>query len=220
MGLKNTINIASTLLGFTYHNSTGYHRVRPPKSLRLLCGQFCRATTWMELYRLPGHLHTCPHMCPQSKEVSYLNTSFCQSVVFHVALAWHHCRRMRRCFRVKDSARKERLECRFISTKHPEIICRTTGTPTSICIVERVIVGSTSTCRPIIQSYHIVVFLVSPTQCARRGVISDQVQYDILCPLLSTCSGDSLKTIDKASNTVRQPACGFHAEDKPTLKLA
>ncbi|GBL77164.1 hypothetical protein AVEN_8155-1 [Araneus ventricosus] len=59
----------------------------------------CCATTWVELYRSPGRLHTRTRLSsvPKTNRYSSLNTTFCQSVEFHVALAWQHCRRSHRC---------------------------------------------------------------------------------------------------------------------------
>ncbi|GFT83574.1 uncharacterized protein TNCV_4866361 [Trichonephila clavipes] len=65
-------------------------------------------------------------------------------------------------FGVKGSARKGRLDLRFASARCMEIVCGTIATPTSARIVERVTVGSTSTCRMILRSSLLVVFLVSP----------------------------------------------------------
>ncbi|GBM44572.1 hypothetical protein AVEN_250552-1 [Araneus ventricosus] len=50
-----------------------------------------------------------------------------------------------------------------------EIVCGTTGIPTSDCILQRVTVGSTSACRKILGSFRFVVFLVAQTPYAARG---------------------------------------------------
>ncbi|GFR00532.1 hypothetical protein TNCT_340001 [Trichonephila clavata] len=41
----------------------------------------------------------------------------------------------------------------------------------------------------------------------------------ISCPLLSTCSDDTLRMIDLESNTARQPTCVFHADDQTLSTL-
>ncbi|GFW04450.1 uncharacterized protein TNCV_878191 [Trichonephila clavipes] len=84
-----------------------------------------------------------------------------QSVTFHVDLAWHHCRRSCRCSGVKGSARKGRLDLRFVSARCLEIVCGTIATLTSSRIVERVTVGFTSAYRTILRSSLLVVFLVA-----------------------------------------------------------
>ncbi|GFT59213.1 uncharacterized protein TNCV_3891631 [Trichonephila clavipes] len=117
-----------------------------------------------ELYRSPGCLHTRTRLSsvPKTNRDSSLNTTFCQSVTFHIDLAWHHCRRSCRCPGVKGSARKGRLDLIFASARCQEIVCGTIATPTSARIGERVTVGSTSACRTILRSYLLVVFLVAP----------------------------------------------------------
>ncbi|PRD27608.1 UNVERIFIED_CONTAM: hypothetical protein NCL1_34881 [Trichonephila clavipes] len=117
-----------------------------------------------ELYRSPGCLHTRTGLSsvPKTNRDSSLNTTFCQSVIFHLDLAWHHCRRSCRCSGVKESARKWRLDLRFASARCLEIVCGTIATPTSARIVERVTVGSTSACRMILRSSVLVVCLVAP----------------------------------------------------------
>ncbi|GFV63587.1 uncharacterized protein TNCV_2195611 [Trichonephila clavipes] len=103
----------------------------------------------VELYRSPACLHTRTWLLsvPKTNRDSSLNTIFCQSVTFHIDLAWHHCRRSGRCSGVKGSARKGRLDLRFASAKCLEIVCGTIATLTSAPIVERVTVGS-SKCLP------------------------------------------------------------------------
>ncbi|GFW02023.1 uncharacterized protein TNCV_1149031 [Trichonephila clavipes] len=151
-------------------------------------------------------------LSPKKKRDSSLNTTFCQSVTFHIDLAWHHCRRSCRCSGVKGSAGKGRLDIRFASARCLEIVCGTIATPTSARIVERVTVGSTSGCRTILESSLLVVFLVSPDPIfSRVGTFS--------CPLLSTISNGTLRTIHLASNTARRPACSFHPDDQASLKL-
>ncbi|GFU66817.1 uncharacterized protein TNCV_894531 [Trichonephila clavipes] len=90
------------------------------------------------------------------------DTTFCQSVTFHIDLAWHHCRRSCRCSGVKESARKGILDLRFASARCLEIVCGTIATPTSARIVERVTVGSPSACRTILRSSLLVVILIAP----------------------------------------------------------
>ncbi|GFX37290.1 uncharacterized protein TNCV_76341 [Trichonephila clavipes] len=51
-----------------------------------------------------------------------------------------------------------------------EIVCGTIATPTSVRIVERVTVGSTSACRTILRSFLLVVFLVTPDPVFRTWV--------------------------------------------------
>ncbi|GFU86369.1 uncharacterized protein TNCV_246571 [Trichonephila clavipes] len=41
------------------------------------------------------------HLSPKQNRDSSLNTTFCQSVTFHIDLVWHHCRRSCRCSGVK-----------------------------------------------------------------------------------------------------------------------
>ncbi|GFX42319.1 uncharacterized protein TNCV_110391 [Trichonephila clavipes] len=122
-----------------------------------------RRTVWRELYRSPGCLHTRTRLSsvPKTNRDSSLNTTFCQSVTFHIDLACHHCRRSCRCSGVKGSARKGRLDSRFASARCLEIVCGTIATPTSARIVERVPVGSTSACRTILRSSLLVIFLVA-----------------------------------------------------------
>ncbi|GFS64745.1 uncharacterized protein TNCV_4685251 [Trichonephila clavipes] len=119
---------------------------------------------WGKLYRSPGCLHTRTRLSsvPKTNRDSSLNTTFCQSVTFHIDLAWHHCRCSYRCSGVKGSARKGRLDLRFASARCLEIVCGTIVTPTSARIVERVTVGSTSACRTTLRSSLLVVFLVAP----------------------------------------------------------
>ncbi|GFW37336.1 uncharacterized protein TNCV_4498271 [Trichonephila clavipes] len=127
-----------------------------------------------ELYRSPGRLHTRTRLStvPQTNRDSSLNTTFCQSVTFHMDLAWHHCRRSCRCSGVKGSARKGCLDLRFASARCLEIVCGTIAMLTSAHIVERVTVGSTSACRTILRSSLLVVFLVAPDPVFRAWVPS------------------------------------------------
>ncbi|GFX54362.1 uncharacterized protein TNCV_3824611 [Trichonephila clavipes] len=127
-----------------------------------------------ELYRSPGWLHTRTRLLSvlKTNRDSSLNTTFCQSVTFHIDLAWHHCRRSCRCSGVKGSARKGRLDLRFASARCLEIVCGTIATPTSAGIVERVTVGSTSACRTILRSSLLVVFLVTQDPVFRMWVPS------------------------------------------------
>ncbi|GFW77553.1 uncharacterized protein TNCV_2499451 [Trichonephila clavipes] len=87
------------------------------------------------------HIRTRLSSIPKTNRDSSLNTTFCQSVIFHIDLAWHHCRRSCRCSDVKGSARKGRLDLRFASARCLEIVCRTIATPTSARIIEQVTVG-------------------------------------------------------------------------------
>ncbi|GFV29580.1 uncharacterized protein TNCV_329461 [Trichonephila clavipes] len=127
-----------------------------------------------ELYRSPGCLHTRTRLSsvPQTNRDSSLNTTFCQSVAFHIDLAWHHCRRSCRCSGVKGSTWKGRLDLRFASARCLEIVCGTIATTTSARIVERVTVGSTSACRTILRSSLLVIFLVTPDPVFRAWVRS------------------------------------------------
>ncbi|GFV81663.1 uncharacterized protein TNCV_1703201 [Trichonephila clavipes] len=121
-------------------------------------------TVWGELYRPPGCLPTRTRLSsvPKTNRDSSLNTTFCQSVTFHIDLAWHYCRRSCQCSGVKVSARKGCLDLRFVSARCLEIVCGTIATPTSADIIGRVTVGSTSACRTILRSSLLVVFLVVP----------------------------------------------------------
>ncbi|GFS66113.1 uncharacterized protein TNCV_2510961 [Trichonephila clavipes] len=121
------------------------------------------------LTRAPPHPYTVI-IYLQNKPDSSLNTTFCQSVTFHIDLAWHHCRRSCRCSGVKGSARKGRLNLRFASARYLEIVCGTIATSASI--VERVTVGSTSACRTILRSSLLVVFLIAPDPIFRTWVPS------------------------------------------------
>ncbi|GFT20738.1 uncharacterized protein TNCV_3847811 [Trichonephila clavipes] len=112
------------------------------------------------------------HLSAKQTGYSSLNTTFCQSVTFHIDPAWHHCRRSCRCSGVKGSARKECLDLRFASARCLEIVCGTIATPTSARTVERVTVESTSTCRTILRSSLLVVFLVAPDPVFRAWVPS------------------------------------------------
>ncbi|GFW73768.1 uncharacterized protein TNCV_1542221 [Trichonephila clavipes] len=127
-----------------------------------------------ELYRSPGRLHTRTRLSsvPKTNRDSSLNTTFCQSVTFHIDLAWHNYRRSCRCSGVKGSARKGRLDLIFAFARCLEIVCGTIATPTSAHIVERVTVGSTSVCRTILRSSLLVVFLVAPDPVFRTWVPS------------------------------------------------
>ncbi|GFX51877.1 sodium- and chloride-dependent glycine transporter 2 [Trichonephila clavipes] len=131
-------------------------------------------TVWGELYRSPGRLHTRTRLssAPKTNRDSSLNTTFCQSVTFHIDLAWHHCRLSCRCSGVKGSARKGCLDLRLASARCLEIVCGTIATPTSARIVERVTVGSTSACRTILRSSLLVVFLVAQDPVFRAWVPS------------------------------------------------
>ncbi|GFW82517.1 uncharacterized protein TNCV_1794101 [Trichonephila clavipes] len=153
---------------------TRYHRLWPPRPLHQLCGQ-CDVEQWGGgLYRSPGCLHTRTRSSsvPKTNRESSLNTNFCQSVTFHIDLAWHHCRRSCRCSGVKRSARKGRFDLLFAFARCLEIVCGTIATPTSARIVERVTVGSTSACRAILRSSLLVVFLVAPYLVFRAWVPS------------------------------------------------
>ncbi|GFV20027.1 uncharacterized protein TNCV_1154281 [Trichonephila clavipes] len=143
--------------------TTGYHRIWPPRPLHQLCGQ-CDVEQCggiVPLTRVPSHPYTVI-VCSKTNRDSSLNTTFCQSVTFHIDLAWHHCRRSCRCSGVKGSARKGRLDLTFASERCLQIVCGTIATTTSTRIVERVTVGSTSTCCKILRSSLLVVFLVAP----------------------------------------------------------
>ncbi|GFU45570.1 uncharacterized protein TNCV_1619971 [Trichonephila clavipes] len=130
---------------------------------------FCptNPNTWWRL-----HTRTRLSSVPKTNRDSSLNTTFCQSVTFHIDLAWHHCRRSCRCSGVKGSARKGRLDLRFASARCLEIVCGTIATSTSDRIVERVTMGSTSACRTILRSSLLVVFLVAQESVFRTWVSS------------------------------------------------
>ncbi|GFX60453.1 uncharacterized protein TNCV_4540651 [Trichonephila clavipes] len=74
--------------------------------------------------------------------------------------------------------------------------CGTIATPTSARIVERVTVGSTSACRTI----------PSPRSLPGRSRPGFPRVGTFSCPLLSTISNGTLRTIHLASNTARRPA--------------
>ncbi|GFV74735.1 uncharacterized protein TNCV_1039731 [Trichonephila clavipes] len=190
---------------------TGYHRLWSPQTITPAVRQ-CDVEQCGGIVPLT---RASPHpyrviICPQNQPDSLLNTTFCQSVTFHIDLAWHHCRRSSRCSSVKGSARKGRLNLRFVSARCLEIVCGTIATPTSTRIVERVAVWSTSAFHTILQSSLLVVFLVAP----------DPVFSVPSCPMLPTTSNDTLRMIHLASNTVRRPACSFYPDDQASLKLA
>ncbi|GFW80507.1 uncharacterized protein TNCV_2416091 [Trichonephila clavipes] len=181
---------------------TGYHRLWPSRPLHQLCGQCDVVYVWGELYCSPGHLHTRTRLSsvPKTNRDSSLNTAFCQSVTFHIDLAWHHCRRSCRCSGVKGSARKGRLDLRFASARCLKIVCGTIATPTSARIVERVTVGSTSACRTILRS-SLLVGLPGHSRPGFPRVVT------FSCPLLPTISNGTLRTILLASiRRVDQPA--------------
>ncbi|GFX70809.1 uncharacterized protein TNCV_1337711 [Trichonephila clavipes] len=119
-------------------------------------------------------LSSAPKTNQDSSFEIHLNrdTTFCQSVAFHIDLAWHHCRRSCRCSYVKGSARKGRLDLRFASAGFLQIVCGTNATSTSARIVERVTVGSTSDCRMILRCSLLVVFLIAPDPVFRSWVPS------------------------------------------------
>ncbi|GFW20212.1 uncharacterized protein TNCV_1855361 [Trichonephila clavipes] len=138
---------------------------RPRKSLKMTL-EVLSNSCW----RL--HTRTRLSSVPKTNRDSSLNKTFCQSVTFHIDLAWHHCRRSCRCSGVKGSARKGRLDLRFASARCLEIVCGTIATPTSARIVQRVTVGSTSAGRTILRSSLLVVFLVTPDPVFRTWVPS------------------------------------------------
>ncbi|GFU80325.1 uncharacterized protein TNCV_3521001 [Trichonephila clavipes] len=166
---------------------------------------------WGKLYRSPGRLHTRTRLSslPKTNRNSSLNTTFCQSVRFHIDLAWHHCRRSCRCSGIKWSARKGRLDLRFASPRCLEFVYGTIATPAFARIVERVTVGSTSACRTIL----------CPRGLPGRSRPGFPRVGTISCPLLPTISNDTLRTIHLASNTARQPACSCRPDDQASLKL-
>ncbi|GFW33105.1 uncharacterized protein TNCV_2110351 [Trichonephila clavipes] len=176
-----------------------------PRPLHQLCGQ-CDIQQNGELYRSPERrrIRTRLSSVPKTNRDSSLNTTFCQSVTFHIDLAWHHCRRSCRCSGVKGSARKGRLDLRFASARCLEIVCGTIATPTSARIVERVTVGSTRAYDPSI---------LSPRGLPGRSRPGFPRVGTFSCPLLPTISNGTLRTIHLASNTSRQPACSFHRND-------
>ncbi|GFS62688.1 uncharacterized protein TNCV_3737291 [Trichonephila clavipes] len=85
--------------------------------------------------------------------------------------------------------------------------------PTSAIIVERVTAGSTSACRTILRSSHLVVFLV-----ARDSVFRAWVPSRVHCfqQFLTAYSERSTWP----ANTARRPACSFHPDVQASLKLA
>ncbi|GFW78429.1 uncharacterized protein TNCV_1379751 [Trichonephila clavipes] len=162
---------------------------------------------YVDEHYLAGKLPLGDHLGKDSS----LNTTFCQSVTFHIDLAWHHCRRSYRCSGVKGSARKGRLDLRFASARCLEIVCGTIVTHRSARIVERVTVGSTNACRTILRSSLLVVFLVAPDPVFRAWV-----------PSRVHCSQQFLTTHSERSTwpptrRVDQPAV---SDDQASLKLA
>ncbi|GFU68315.1 uncharacterized protein TNCV_834421 [Trichonephila clavipes] len=149
---------------------TGYHRLWPTRPLHQLYGQrdVERCGGILPLTSTPVH----GYHCPQNKSRFITDTNFCQSVTFHIDLAWHHCRRRCQCSGVKRSAQKGRLDSLFASARCLEIVCGTIATPTSARIVERVTVGSTSACRTILRASLLVVFLVAPDPVFSAWVLS------------------------------------------------
>ncbi|GFX43599.1 uncharacterized protein TNCV_510481 [Trichonephila clavipes] len=138
-----------------------------------LCGQ-CDVERCGGMYHSPGRLHTRTRLSsvPKTNRDSSLNTTFSQSVTFHMDLAWHHCRRSCRCSGVKGSARKGCLDLIFASARCLEIVCETIATPTSARVVQRVTVVSTSACRTILRSSLLVNFLVALDPVFRAWVPS------------------------------------------------
>ncbi|GFV75069.1 general transcription factor II-I repeat domain-containing protein 2A [Trichonephila clavipes] len=162
--------------------------------------------------RTPGRLHTRTRSSsdPKTNRDSSLNTTFYQSVTFHIDLAWQHCRRSCRCSGVKGSARKGRLDSIFDSTRCLEIVCGTIATPTSARIIERVTVG-VHKCLPHDPS------ILSPRGLPGHSRPDFPRVGTFSCPLLPPISNGTLRTIHLASNTARRPACGFHPDDQASL---
>ena len=133
-----------------------------PRPLRPLCGQ-CDVRQWegnCTVHRAPPHLYTVI-ICTQTIHDSSLKITLRQPVAFHIAQAWHHCKRSRLCSSGKGKARKGPLDFRFFFARRLKIVFVTTAIPTSAFIVEQVTVRSTSTCRTILRSSILVVFLVA-----------------------------------------------------------
>ncbi|GFW20659.1 uncharacterized protein TNCV_1048821 [Trichonephila clavipes] len=192
---------------------TGYHRLWPPRPLHQLCGQ-CDVEQCGGIVppsRVPPH-PTRLSSVPKTNRDSSLNTTFCQSVTFHIDLAWHHCRHSCRCSGFKGSARKGRLDLRFASARCLEIVCGTIATPTSARIVERVTVYVK--CLPHDPS------ILSPRGLPGRCRPSFPRVGTFSYPLLPTISNGTLRTIHLASNTARRPACSFHPDNQAFLELA
>ncbi|GFV40586.1 uncharacterized protein TNCV_1254801, partial [Trichonephila clavipes] len=141
------------------------------------------------------HTRTRLSSVPKTNRDSSLNTTFCQSVTFHIDLACHHCRRSCRCFGVKGSARKGRLDLKFASARCLEIVCGTIAMPHDPSILSP----------------------RSPPGRSRPGFLRVGA---FSCPLLPTISNGTLRTIHLASNTARRPACSFHPDDQASVKLA
>ncbi|GFW45614.1 uncharacterized protein TNCV_3245521 [Trichonephila clavipes] len=144
---------------------------------------------------------------PKTNRDSSVDATFCQSVTFHIDLAWHHCRRSCRCSGVKGSAGKGRLDLRFASAMSLEIVCGTIATPTSarICGVQK--------CLPHDPS------ILSPRGLPGRSRPGFPRVGTFSCPLLPTISNGTLRTNHLASNTARRSACSFHPDDRSALKL-
>ncbi|GFX34925.1 uncharacterized protein TNCV_2328651 [Trichonephila clavipes] len=164
-----------------------------------LAGKFC---LWETIKERRLHTRTWLSSVPKTNRDLSLNTTFGQSVAFHIDLACHHCRRSCRCSGVRKSAWKGRLDLRFASARCLEIVCGTITTPTSARIVERVTVGSTSACRTISS-------ILSPRALPGHSRSGFPRVGTFSCPLLPTISNGILRTIHLVSNTGRRPACHF-----------
>ncbi|GFQ64652.1 hypothetical protein TNCT_2241 [Trichonephila clavata] len=88
-----------------------------------------------------------------------------------------------------------------------------TGCSTSDCIVERITVGI----HDHLQHDSLILLPRCFFGCSRLNALHVGI---ILCPLLSICSDDTLRTINQVRNTARRLrlACGFRADD--LFKLA
>ncbi|GFQ80547.1 uncharacterized protein TNCT_196661 [Trichonephila clavata] len=93
---------------------------------------------WVESYHSPSKLHNHVRLSSVSKKNRdpSLNTTFCQSVTFHVTLEFHITSPLKtESFGVKSRTRKGNLKSRFTSARRLELVWGTIGSPTSDCIV-------------------------------------------------------------------------------------
>ncbi|GFW42818.1 uncharacterized protein TNCV_474081 [Trichonephila clavipes] len=102
------------------------------------------------LTRASPHPYTVT-ICPQNKPGFITKHNFCQSVTFHIDLAWHHCKRSCRCSGVERSARKRRLNLGFALQGAWKLFVEQLLRLRYARIVERVTVGSTIACRMILR---------------------------------------------------------------------
>lgn len=184
-----------------------------PQTITSAVREVCCKTAWIELHCSPGYLHNCTWLSSVSKMNldSSLNTRFCQSVVFPIALAWHHCRMTCWCFGVKGSMQKghwwqicfHRASRNGLWNNRNFYIWLYCGT--SQCGIQECLLHDPSIHLP----HHL------PGHC-RPGVPHVGM---ISCLLLSTSSDGTFWMIDIVSSMAHQPLCSFHVHDETPLKL-